>query len=379
MKTFVAVKRKSPLVPLFQMGKSNESEDYPSLKKRGQGRFSTSGRSLAHSALLTLLLLFFALPSQASAQGVSLDAAKKEGKVLVYGTIIPQVMKLIEAGFEAKYGVNIEYWRGDATKVVDRVLTEWRAGKPGFDMVHRRARARCRWPKRTASTPSLHPPSAANFPAKFRDKDGQLTAWRVTPVGILTNTDLVKPNDMPKSWDDLLDPKWQGKITMPDPSRHASTATFLWNLQKIKGDKWIDFARALAKQRPLLVESYSSVPNAIVRGEASLGISYIQYVPQTKGPIGFAPIDQVFADPSDAAISAKAINPNAARFLIDYLCSPEGQKKVAETHEFVLSPGVYPAIKGADRIVANLTLLDDPSSEQLQKLLSDFRQLFMAK
>ena len=87
---------------------------------------------------------------------------------------------------------------------------------------------------------------------------------------------------------------------MPDPSRHASTATFLWNLQKIKGDKWMDFVRALAKQKPLLVESYSSVPNAIVRGEAALGISYIQYVPQTKGPIGFAPIDQVFADPSDA-------------------------------------------------------------------------------
>ena len=73
--------------------------------------------------------------AQASAQSVSLEAAKKEGKVIVYGTIVPQVMKLIENGFEAKYGVNIEYWRGDATKVIDRVLTEWRAGKPGFDMV----------------------------------------------------------------------------------------------------------------------------------------------------------------------------------------------------------------------------------------------------
>jgi iron(III) transport system substrate-binding protein len=198
-------------------------------------------------------------------------------------------------------------------------------------------------------------------------------------VGILINTDLVKANDVPKSWDDLLDPKWQGKISMPDPSRHASTATFLWNLQKIKGDKWLDFVRALAKQRPLLVESYSSVPSAIVRGEASLGISYIQYVPQTKGPIGFAPVDQAFADPSDSAISAKAANPNAARFLVEYLCSPEGQKKVAETHEFVLSPGVYPAIKGADRIMANLISLDDPSAEQLQKLFSDFRQLFLAK
>ncbi|MGH7886767.1 MAG: substrate-binding domain-containing protein, partial [Candidatus Binatia bacterium] len=128
-----------------------------------------------------------------------------------------------------------------------------------------------------------------------------------------------------------------------------------------------------------LVESYSSVPSAIVRGEAALGISYIQYVPQTKGRIGFAPIDQAFADPSDAAISAKAANPNAARFLIDYLCSPDGQKKVSETHEFVLSPGVFPAIKGAEKIMANLLLLDDPTAERLQKLFADFRQMFLTK
>ena len=328
--------------------------------------------------LTAVLALCLALPIQLQAQGVSLEAAKKEGKVFVYGTIVPQVMKLIEAGFEAKYGVNIEYWRGDATKVVDRMLTEWRAGKPGFDMVIG-ARGPLSLAKADGVYAKFTPASAVNFPAKFRDKDGQLTAWRITPVGILTNTELVKAADMPKSLDDLLDPKWQGKITMPDPSRHASTATFLWNLQKFKGDKWMDFVRALAKQKPLLVESYSSVPNAIVRGEAALGISYIQYVPQTKGPIGFAPIDQVFADPSDAAISAKAVNPNAARFLIEYLCSPDGQKKVAETNEFVLSPAVYPAIKGADRIMANLQLLDDPSSEQLQKLLGEFRQLFVTK
>jgi len=327
--------------------------------------------------LLAGFTMLLVLPFQVGAQSVNLEAAKKEGKVVVYGTIVPQVMKLIEAGFAAKYGVNIEYWRGDATKVVDRMLTEWRAGKPGLDMAIG-ARGPLSLAKADGVYAKFTPASAANFPAKFRDKDGQLTAWRITPVGILMNTELVKPADMPKSLDDLLDPKWQGKISMPDPSRHASTATFLWNLQKIKGDKWMEFVRALAKQRPLLVESYSSVPSAIVRGEAALGISYIQYVPQTKGPIGFAPIEQVFADPSDAAISAKATNPNAARFLIDYLCSPEGQKKVAETHEFVLAPGVYPAIKGAERIMTNLQLLEDPSKEQLQKLFGDFRQLFVA-
>jgi iron(III) transport system substrate-binding protein len=310
------------------------------------------------------------------AQPVSVEAAKKEGKVFVYGTIIPQVMGQIEKGFEAKYGINIEYWRGDATKVVDRVLTEWRTGKPGFDVVIG-ARGPLSLAKADGVYAKFMPASAANFPAKFKDKDGQLSAWRVTPVGILYNTEGVKPADVPKSLDDLLDPKWQGKISMPDPSRHASTATYLWNLQQIKGDKWLDFVRALAKQKPLLVESYSSVPNAIVRGEASVGITYVQYAGQTKGPISFAPINQVFADPSDAALSAKAAKPNAARVLIEYLCSPEGQKKITEFNEFVLSSGILPPIKGAEKIMADIRLLEDPSAEQLQKLQSDFRQLFL--
>jgi iron(III) transport system substrate-binding protein len=335
----------------------------------------------AFSKFAIAIGLFVAISAarlSALAQQVSLEAAKKEGKVVVYGTVIPQVMKLIQAGFEAKSGINIEYWRGDATKVIDRVLTEWRAGKPGFDMVIG-ARGPLSLGKADGVFAKFAPASAASFPDKFKDKDGQLTAWRVTPVGILMNTEMVKASDVPKSWDDLLDPKWQGKIGMPDPSRHASTAAFLWNLRQLKGDKWMAFVRALAKQKPLLVESYSSVPNAIVRGEASLGISYIQYVGQTKGPIGFAPIGQSFADPSDAGLSAKAANSNAAKVLIDYLCSPEGQKKVAETNEFVLAPGIYPPIKGADRIIANLLLLEDPSAEQLQKLQSDFRPIFLSR
>src|SRR5688572_13387041 len=135
--------------------------------------------------LITILsfVIMVSAVGPALAQQVGLDAAKKEGKVFVYGTIVPQVMKLIQAGFEAKYGVNIEYWRGDATKVIDRVLTEWRAGKPGFDMVIG-ARGPLALGKADGVYAKFAPPNAANFPEKFKDKDGQLTAWRITPVGI---------------------------------------------------------------------------------------------------------------------------------------------------------------------------------------------------
>lgn len=312
------------------------------------------------------------------AQPVNVEAAKKEGKVVIYGTIVPQVMSLIEKGFEGKYGIKIEYWRADATKVIDRVLTEWRAGKPGFDIVIG-ARGALLLGKEENVYAKFVPTNTANFPAKFKDPDGKLTAWRVTPVGLLYNTELVKAADVPKSLDDLLDAKWSGKISMPDPSRHASTAQFLWNQNQIKGEKWLEFVKGLAKQKPLLLESYSTVPSAIVRGESLVGIAYVQYAGQTKGPINFAPIDKIFADPSDAALSAKAANPNAAKAFIEYLCSTDGQKKVAETGEFVLHPGIFPSLKGADKVMANMVFMENPSSEQLAKLQGEFRQIFLSK
>ncbi len=325
-------------------------------------------------AVLAFVLSLFGAP--VSAQTVNVDAAKKEGKLVIYGTVVPQVMKLIQSGFEAKYGVKIEYWRADATKVIDRVLTEWRSGKPGFDVVIG-ARGPLALGKPEGVYAKFSPAGAANFPAKFKDKDGQLIAWRVTPVGILYNTETVRASDVPKSLDDLLDSKWQGKLGMPDPSRHASTAQYLWNLQQVKGEKWLDFVKGLGRQRPLLMESYSSVPSAIVRGEAWAGITYVQYTVQTKGPIGFASIGQYFADPSDVALSAKAANSNAAKLFIEYLCSVEGQRKVAETGEFVLAPGVYPNLQGADKIIASLYMMEDPSAEQLKKLQAEFRQIFL--
>lgn len=337
-----------------------------------------SSKGLRITIRFVVFIAAWLLPVILQAQSVNIDAAKKEGRAVIYGTIVPQVMAQIEKGFEAKYGIKTEYWRADATKVIDRVLTEWRSGKPGFDIVIG-ARGPLALGKAEGVYAKFSPASAANFPAKFKDKDGQLIAFRITPVGILYNTELVKPNEVPKSLDDLLDPKWQGKISMPDPSRHASTAQYLWNLQQVKGEKWMDFAKGLAKQRPMLLESYSTVPNNIVRGESAVGISYIQYTVQTKGPIGFASIEHVFADPSDAALSAKAINANAAKLFIEYLCSPEGQKKVAETGEFVLSPGVTPALKGADKIMANVYMMEDPSAETLRKLQAEFRQLFVSK
>ncbi len=68
------------------------------------------------------------------AQAANVEAAKKEGKVVVYGSVVPQAMEALHQAFKKKYGIDVEYWRGSSTQVSERALTEWRAGKPGFDV-----------------------------------------------------------------------------------------------------------------------------------------------------------------------------------------------------------------------------------------------------
>jgi iron(III) transport system substrate-binding protein len=326
--------------------------------------------------LVALLALASICDSIAQAQPVNIDAAKKEGKVIAYGTIVPQVMNPLHRGFEKKYGIKIEYWRANATQVIERAQTEWQAGKPGFDLTFAINGAQALL-KQAGVFAKYTPPSAEKFPVAFKDKDGMVTAWRHTPIGVLYNTELVKAGEAPKSLDDLLHPKWKGKLAIPDASRHTSTAQFLASLKKIKGDGWLDYVKALAKQAPLLKESFAPVPNDIARGEVALGFTYIQYVYQIKGPLGYVLMDKVLTDTNDLGVSAKAANPNAAKLYMEYLCSPEGQKTVADLGEFVLSPGILPPIKDADKVTANSIFMDNPTAEEYKKLSAEFRQIFL--
>lgn len=316
---------------------------------------------------------------QVFAQPVNVEAAKQEGKVTVYGAQVPQAMKALHAGFEKKYGIKVEYWRGSSTQVSERALTEWRAGKPGFDVVEGNRGVQLIM-RDEGLFQKFIPPSSEKFPARFKEKDGMITPWRVLPISILYNTDLVKSADLPKTFDDLLNPKWTGKLSMPDPTRHTTTAQFLVNLDKLKGDKWLDFVKALAKQKPLLVESLAPVTTTLIKGEASVGITYIKYVKQYKGPIGYVLMDKYLTDPNYMSLSAKTARPNAAKLYLDYVCSAEGQKEIAEDGEFVMAPGILPPIKDADKVAPNMIFMDNPSEEEFKKLMgSTFREIFFAK
>jgi len=313
------------------------------------------------------------------AQAASVDAAKKEGKVVVYGSVVPQAMDGLHQAFKKRYGIDVEYWRGSSTQVSERALTEWRAGKPGFDIAEGNRGVQLIM-RNEGLFQKFVPPASEKFPAQYKEKDGLITPWRVLPISILYNTELVKAADLPKTFDDLLNPKWSGKISIPDPTRHTTTAQFLWNLEKFKGDKWLDYVKALAKQKPILVESLAPVTTTIIKGEAVVGITYIKYIKQYKGPVNYIPMDKYLTDPNYLSLSAKSAHPNAAKLYIDFACSPEGQKEIAEDGEFVLAPGVYPPIKDAEKVAPRMVFMDNPTEDEFKKLMSGtFREIFFAK
>lgn len=338
-----------------------------------------AGKNDLMRRIFVLLAVFLLGPvGRAAAQPAGVEAAKKEGSVVVYGTATPQAMEVLNQGFEKKYGVRVEYWRASATGVADRALNEWRAGRPGFDVVEA-SRGVQQIMKKAGLFARYAPPNAAKFPPQFKEKDELGTPWRMLPIGIIYNTELVKASDAPKSLEDLTNPKWKGRLAMPDPSSHTTTAQFLWNLKKFQGDKWQGFVKGLAEQKPLLIESLTPVINALIKGEAHVGIGLINTVTQFKGPVAYAPIERYLADPSLMNLGAKAARPNAAKLYIDYACSPEGQEAFAKTGEFVLYPGVYPAINDADKVIAKVVFMDNPSEEEFKTLMAEFRGVFFGK
>jgi iron(III) transport system substrate-binding protein len=306
-----------------------------------------------------------------------LEAAKKEGKVVIYGSLESGIMDAIEKAFTQKYGIPIEYFRAASNKTLDRVLTEARAGRVMSDVV-----VTNRGPMLLLKDEKLFAryvsPQTENLPAELRDPDGLLSPiYRMVIVGILYNTKLVKPQEAPKSLDDLLTPRWQGKRVMPDPSRHFTTGVWLKNLDEIYGKDAMAFVKKMAEAKPILVESFIPSAQKIISGEAHAGITYLKYVyifGKEGAPLDYVRLPKMLADGHQVGIQAKAPHPNAARLFQDFFISREGMQILAQEGEFVTAKGLYPPIKDAAKIKA--VSMDELDRNEYKKWSAEMRKLF---
>lgn len=332
-------------------------------------------RRLVVLCVAALASLTLAIPA-VHGQTDPLTAAKREGRVLVYGSMESDIFEVIGKIFEQKYGIPVEYFRAASNRTMDRVLTESRAGRPLFDVVLTNRSPMLILKKEGVFT-RYASPSYESYPAATRDRDGVLSpSYRVVVVSVLYNTRLVKPEEAPRTLADLLDPKWKGKIVMPDPNVHTTTAVWVANLEKQMGAQFKPFIERLAGQ-VTLAESFLPVAQKVIVGEFPLGISYVKYVHvfgKDGAPLDYARISPVLAEAHHVAIGAKAPHPNAARLFVDLFTSRLGLLALARAGEFVLVPGVYPPIKDADKL--KIVMMEDLDEAELKAFRDGTGQIF---
>jgi iron(III) transport system substrate-binding protein len=326
------------------------------------------------AAVLTWIIAAF--PSRLTAQITPevIEAAKKEGEVMFYGAVTIKASKAIGDLFEKKYGIKLKHWRGDATEIVTRVLTEARAGKPIFDVtLGNEAVMQALNEKNLFAV--FDPPAAKGYPKQFRQAERTMTPWRVLPFGINYNNQLLKADEAPKSWEELLAPKWKHKFAMANPGIHVTTLQFVLSLEKILGAKWLKVVEGWAKQEPRLEKGLSETVQALTTGEAPVAISYIKDKYQFPGPIEYVRMNKYLASVSFVAINRQAPHPSAARLFADFFLGYEPQKIFGDLGEYVFHPEVEHKFK-KDVKDDQIVVMRLPSNEELESWSKKFREMF---
>src|SRR5579859_1596547 len=291
-----------------------------------------AGGLLASSAFATRVLAD-APPAEAVTPAL-IEAAKKEGQVVHYtSTDLPVAEKLAKA-FEAKYpGISVRVERTGAERVFQRIGQEYSSNIHAVDVVNSSDAAHFIVWKRDGLLESYVPEDVAKFyPPEHRDPDGQFASWRVWLSIIAYNTGLVKAEEAPKSFADLLDPKWKGKIVKGHPGYSGTIMTATYQMQRDLG--WSYFEQ-LAKQNIMQVQSSADPPKKLDLGERAVmadGNEYNVFQLKEAG----RPVEPVYASEGSPLIIGpngvfkSSPNPNAAKLFQAFCLGRDAQQLIID-------------------------------------------------
>jgi iron(III) transport system substrate-binding protein len=257
-----------------------------------------------------------------------IEGAKREGALTVYSSIPLATMTEITGAFEKKYGIKVNLWRAESTQIVQRAVNEGRGGRASADVVETAA-AETEALQRERLLQEVALPVFADLMPGAVVPGRAWVASRLTVFVVGYNTRLVRPADAPKTYADLLDPKWKGKIGI-----EAENANWLMSISGLEGQDKIEklFRDIVAKNGMSFRRGHTLMVQLIAAGEVPIGINvYNDHVDLAK--MRGAPVEMVFMPPSIAmplglAAFRNAPHPHAAILFMDFLLG-EGQQLVA--------------------------------------------------
>jgi iron(III) transport system substrate-binding protein len=282
-----------------------------------------------------LFLVWFiaaVLPTLVHAQDASdpkiVQAARKEGEVVWYTTMSADQSNGFMARFQQKYPfLKPSIIRLGGNALLSRIITEAKAGKNFFDVVH--GTGEIVLPLMDMNLLAAYAsPERKMIPDDLKDKKGFWTSVYVNSVVLGYNTNLTKGQPLPRSYDDLLQPRWRGRKISID----STYVTFLQGLISVWGkEKALEYLKKFADQDPVVMRGSTVRAQLAAAGEFPLVIAYaniIQNIAEKGAPIDWAPLEPAVISVNTVMAGAKASHPNAAKLFIDFTLSKEGQEKL---------------------------------------------------
>ncbi len=309
----------------------------------------------AHSLRAAVIVLACALAGgeARAADATLIEAAKKERQVVWYTSlIVNQVVRPLKQAFEQKYpGVELQFTRADDAPTAAKIIAESNAGRVQADVFDGITNVIAL--RRAGLTAPYVPPAASRYPAEMRDPEGYWVALLLFVFAPGINTTLVPKAQAPKTYQDLLDPRWKGKMAW-NPSSTAGAIGFVGNIMMSMGEqRGMDYLKALAAQRIVNVEASSrAILDQVIAGEYPMGLMMFNHHAVISAQKG-APCDWLTMEPvpvtlNTAGLLKDAPHPNAARLLIDFITSEDGQQVLRKADYLPALPSV-PAMKSGLR------------------------------
>ena len=274
-----------------------------------------------------MLFLTLLLPFCAAAAETRIDQARREGEVMWYTAMNVPDAEALRQPFNERYPfIKLTLLRSTGEKVRTRILTEARANRYTWDVVSFNLLDMDALNREGLLATYTSPETASGYPVGAVDP--QWAAIYVRQYVIGYNTRLVSAGSAPKAWADLLSPQWAGKLAIDE----SDVEWYAAMLDYWGRDRATQYMRALNGQRPQQRRGHSLLTRLLVAGDFPLALVHageIEKEKQDGAPVEWVKtLDPIITSPSQVAISAKAPHPAAARLLVDFLLSKEGQRLI---------------------------------------------------
>lgn len=298
-----------------------------------------------------------------------LAGARREGQVVIYTSLNLKDSVPLTAVFEKRYGVKTQLWRAGSEKVVQRAITEARAGRFACDIMETNG-PEMEALSREQLLDEFYSPQFSDLPQAAFPKHRHYVADRFNFFTIAYNTNLVKPQDVPNSYGDLLHPRFAGKIGL-----EGGDVDWFGAMVKYMGEaKGLAFFRKLAEAKPQIRTGHTLLGELVSSGEVAIAANLYNHNAErlsVKGaPIRWKALTPTFGRPNAIGLARRAPHPHAALLFADFILSREGQTILKESNRVPSSLGVNSSLNRFpfDVIDPVITLDED---EKWSKIWSD--------